>query len=176
MVFTQTPLLGAFVIQLQPKLDQRGFFARGWCARQFADHRLVSEIAQFNISYSSRKSTLRGMHYQSAPYEEVKVVGCVRGALHDVIIDLRKDSATYRQTFAVELSAANHKMVYVPSGFAHGFETLEDETEALYLVSTFYTPAAERGVRYDDPAFKIDWPLPVLVISERDARWPPYTG
>lgn len=174
MILNETPLIGAFVVQLQPKLDERGFFARAWCAREFADHRLVSDVAQLNLSYSSRKATLRGMHYQVAPYEEVKVVGCVRGTLYDVIIDLRPDSATYKGTFGLELSAANRKMLYVPAGFAHGFETLEDDTEVLYLISSFYTPTAERGIRYDDPAFGIEWPLPVAVLSEKDAAWPRY--
>ena len=114
------------------------------------------------------------MHYQAAPYEEVKVVRCIRGAFYDVIIDLRKASPTYRQTFALELSDSNLKMIYVPAGFAHGFETLEDDTAALYLISTFYIPSAERGVRYDDSAFGIDWPLPVVAISDKDASWPPF--
>lgn len=175
MVFTETALAGAYVIDLQPLSDQRGFFARAWCAREFADHRLASEFVQVNLSYSRLRGTLRGMHWQAAPYEEVKAVRCVRGALYDVVIDLRKDSKTYRQTFAIELSASNRKMLYVPAGLAHGFQTLDDDTEALYQVSAFYAPGAERGVRYDDPAFSIHWPLPVSAISEKDLRWPDYS-
>lgn len=168
-------MAGAYVIDLQPMADDRGFFARVWCAREFADHHLASDTVQVNLSYTRRRGTLRGMHYQVSPYDEVKLVRCVRGALHDVIIDLRADSPTYRTTFAVDLTAANRSMLYVPPGIAHGFQTLEDDTEVLYMVSAFYTPAAERGVRYDDPAFKIEWPLPISTISGRDSRWPDYS-
>lgn len=174
MRFEETPIAGAFLIDLKPIADERGFFARLWCAREFADHHLASDTVQVNLSYSHRKGTLRGMHYQVAPYEEVKLVRCVRGALHDVIIDVRSDSPTYRRTFAVELSAANRRMLYVPAGIAHGFQTLDDDTEALYMVSAFHTPSAERGVRYDDPAFGIEWPLRIAAVSERDRRWPDF--
>jgi dTDP-4-dehydrorhamnose 3,5-epimerase len=174
MRFKDTSLSGAYVIDPEPMGDDRGLFVRVWCAREFADHHLSSNLAQVNLSYTRCKGTLRGMHYQEAPYEEVKVVRCVRGCLHDVIIDLRKDSPTYRMTFAVELTAANGKSLYVPAGVAHGFQTLDDDTEVLYLVSAFHTPGAERGVRHDDPAFSIAWPLAVRSISDKDAGWPDF--
>lgn len=172
MTFTRAPLAGVFVVGLEPITDHRGFFARAWCAREFADHHLVADVVQINLSYTRYRGTVRGMHYSAAPYAEVKTVRCVRGAVYDVIIDLRRDSPTYRQTFAVELTAANRKMLYVPAGLAHGFQTLEDETEVLYQISSFYAPAAERGIRFDDPAFAIRWPLPVAAISDKDAGWP----
>lgn len=174
MIFHQTPLVGAYVIELEQHGDERGFFARAWCAREFEQQGLVTDVAQVNLSYNKKRGTLRGMHYQVAPHDEVKLVRCIRGALYDAIIDLRKDSASYGQSFGVELSADNRKTFYVPAGFAHGFQTLEDDTEALYQVSSFYTPGAERGVRYDDARFEVQWPLPVAVISEKDANWPDY--
>lgn len=176
MIFHDTPLPGAFVIELEKHQDERGFFARAWCANEFAERGLVSRVAQVNLSQNHRRGTLRGMHYQLAPHEEVKVIRCVRGALYDCIIDLRQDSATFAQTYGVELSAENRLVLYVPEGFAHGFQTLQDDTEALYQVSEFYTPGAERGVRYDDPRFGIQWPLPVSVISEKDGSWPEFAS
>jgi len=177
MLFTETDLQGAFVIDLEKVDDERGYFARAWCAREFGEHGLSTRIAQGNLSFNKHKATLRGMHYQVEPYAEVKLVRCVRGALLDVIIDLRPDAPTYKQWIGVELSAANGRMLYVPEGFAHGFQTLEDDTEAFYLVSEFYTPDAERGVRWDDPEFGIKWPhTNGLTISDKDASWPTFKG
>ena len=176
MKFNSTPLEGAYTIELEPFSDERGFFARGWCAREFEEAGLVGITAQLNVSYNERKGTLRGMHYQVAPYEEVKLVRCVSGALFDVIIDIRPDSPTYRQHYGVELSARNRTMLYVPEGFAHGFQTLEDQTEAIYQVSEFYTPTAELGVRYNDAQFAIEWPVELSNISDKDAAWPDFRG
>ena len=175
MIFTETKLPGAYLIDIEKRADQRGFFARGWCQKEFEAHDLIPRVVQTNISLSKRKGTLRGMHYQVAPYAEAKLVRCTRGALYDVIIDLRPDSPTYMQWLGVELSAENYKMLYVPEGFAHGFQTLVDNTEVTYQVSQFYTPEAEGGVRYNDPAFGIEWPLEVQVISDKDQSWPDYS-
>jgi dTDP-4-dehydrorhamnose 3,5-epimerase len=174
MIFTETKLPGAYLIDIKKLKDERGFFARGWCQKEFEDHGLVPHVLQANISYNIRKGTLRGMHYQVAPYAETKLIRCVRGALYDVIIDLRPDSPTYMQWLGVELSAESYKMLYVPEGFAHGFQTLVDNTEATYQVSQFYTPGAEGGLRYNDPAFGIEWPLEVQVISDKDKSWPDF--
>ena len=176
MKFTETPLADAFVIELEPMTDERGFFARGWCSREFEEHGLAANIVQANVSFNHSAGTLRGMHYQVAPHEESKLVRCTSGALFDVIIDLRADSATFGQWFGVELSAANRHMLYVPHGFAHGYQTLTDGTEAFYQVSEFYAPGAEQGIRYNDARFAIEWPLIVKVISEKDASWPDYSG
>jgi dTDP-4-dehydrorhamnose 3,5-epimerase len=175
MIFSKTKLRDSFIIEVERLEDDRGFFARGWCKREFESHALVSRLVQANMSLNKKKGTLRGMHYQIAPYEETKLVRCTRGSVYDVIIDLRPDSSTYKDWLAVKLSADNHRMLYVPEGFAHGYLTLEDDTEVFYHVSEFYTPTAERGVRYDDPAFDISWPLKVQVISDRDKRWPDYS-
>jgi dTDP-4-dehydrorhamnose 3,5-epimerase len=175
VIFTETKLPGAYLIDIEKRADQRGFFARGWCQKEFEAHDLIPRVVQTNISLSKRKGTLRGMHYQVAPYAEAKLVRCTRGALYDVIIDLRPDSPTYMQWLGVELSAENYKMLYVPEGFAHGFQTLVDNTEVTYQVSQFYTPEAEGGVRYNDPAFGIEWPLEVQVISDKDQSWPDYS-
>jgi len=172
MRFTETDLPGAFIIDIQPLEDERGFFARGFCERELAEHGLIPRVVQANISFNRRKGTLRGMHYQVAPHEETKLVRCTRGALYDVIVDLRPDSSTYLQWTGVELTANNHRALFVPQGFAHGFQTLQDDTEAFYQVSEFYTPTAERGLRYDDPAIAIHWPLAVTSISAKDAAWP----
>jgi dTDP-4-dehydrorhamnose 3,5-epimerase len=174
MIFTETKLKDAYIIELKKMGDQRGFFARAWCQREFDEHGLVSQVVQANLSYNKAKGTLRGMHYQRAPYAETKLIRCIRGALYDVIIDLRPDSPTYMQWLGVELTTENHKMLYVPEGFGHGFQTLVDNTEAFYQVSEFYTPNAEGGIRYDDPAFNIEWPLEVQVISDKDKSWPDY--
>jgi dTDP-4-dehydrorhamnose 3,5-epimerase len=171
MIFTETKLKGAFVIDLEPKHDQRGFFARTFCAKEFEARGLDSAIAQCNLSYNTQKGTLRGMHYQIPPVSETKVVSCVRGAIYDVIIDLRPDSPTYRDYIAVELSAENRRALYIPELFAHGFQTLTDDAEVLYQMGEFYTPGYDRGIRYDDPEFAIEWPLPVSVISDRDLAW-----
>jgi dTDP-4-dehydrorhamnose 3,5-epimerase len=174
VIFSETKLPGAFVIDLEPRGDARGFFARAFCQREFAEHGLMTTVAQTNVSFSQHAGTLRGMHYQAGPYAEAKLVRCTRGAIFDVIVDLRPESPAHRCWFGAELSAANHRLLYVPEGFAHGFITLEDEVEVTYQVSQFYTPEAERGVRWDDPAFAIGWPRPVSVISDKDSRWPDY--
>lgn len=172
MQFRATPLSGAFVIEIEPTIDERGFFARTWCAREFAAHGIGMEIRQCNVSVNRMRHTLRGMHYQADAYAEAKIVSCVRGALFDVILDLRPDSPTFKRHFAIELNDDNRRSLYIPPGFAHGFETLTDHTEAYYQMSAFYEPTAARGVRWDDPAFDIPWPAPPQVISRRDRDYP----
>jgi len=174
MKFKATKLKGAFIIEMELIRDSRGFFARAWCQKEFEDHGLVAQVVQANVSYNRKKGTLRGMHYQVAPVEETKLVRCVRGGIYDVIIDLRPESPTYKQWMGVELTAENYKMLYVPENFAHGLQTLEDDTEVIYQVSQFYTPGAERGMRWNDPAFRIEWPQDIEVISDKDADWPDY--
>jgi dTDP-4-dehydrorhamnose 3,5-epimerase len=171
MIFTETNLRGAFVIDLERLEDERGFFARTWCEREFAARGLSTRLAQCNISYNFRRGTLRGMHYQTAPHEEEKLVSCPRGAAYDVIVDLRPDSPTRLRWFAVELTAENRRMVYVPEGFAHGFQTLQDDTEVFYLISEFHAPESARGIRWDDPALKIEWPVETAVVSTSDAAF-----
>jgi dTDP-4-dehydrorhamnose 3,5-epimerase len=172
MIFSETELPGAYVIDLEPIEDERGFFARSWCEREFSKHGLSTKIAQANISFNKRKGTLRGMHFQKPPHAEVKLVRCTRGAIYDVIIDLRPDSPARSRWIGVELTAENRRMLYVPKLFAHGFQTLADDTEIFYLVSDFYAPEAEGGVRWDDPAFGIDWPLGEPTdISDKDRGW-----
>jgi dTDP-4-dehydrorhamnose 3,5-epimerase len=174
VIFHETNLKGAFVIDIEKLEDHRGFFARAWCQKEFEEHHLVSRIRQANVSYNMTKGTLRGMHYQLSPYEETKLVRCTNGAIYDVIIDLRPVSPTYAQWIGVELTAENYKMLYVPENFAHGFITLKNNTEVTYQVSQFYTPGSERGIRWDDPAFGIDWPIEARVISDKDSNWPDY--
>lgn len=175
MIFIEADLKDAYVIDLERIEDARGFFARAWCAKEFSEHGLEPRIAQCNTSFNKRKGTLRGMHLQRPPHEEVKMVRCIRGALYDVILDLREDSPTYKRWIGVELTEDNRRMLYVPRGFAHGFQTLTDDTEAFYMVTEFYTPGAEIGVRWNDPAFGIEWPLgEPAEISEKDASWPDY--
>lgn len=174
MIFTATELPGVFTVDPEMRADPRGFFARGWCSREFGDRALPNQVAQMNVSFNRDKHTLRGFHYQIAPHQEDKYLWCVRGAVHDVALDLRPDSPTFRRHFAVELSAANHRMLLVPKGCAHAFLTLADDTEVTYLVSEFYTPAAERGVRWNDPAFGVRWPADPAVISDKDANWPDF--
>jgi dTDP-4-dehydrorhamnose 3,5-epimerase len=171
MIFTETKLDGAFLIDIEERTDERGFFARSWCQKEFERHGLVPRVVQANISFNHKKGTVRGMHYQASPYEETKLVRCTRGAIYDVIVDLRKGSPTYCQWISAELTADNRRMLFVPEGYAHGFQTLTDATEVCYQVSQFYTPGAERGARFNDPAFGIRWPLDVTVISEKDANW-----
>jgi dTDP-4-dehydrorhamnose 3,5-epimerase len=171
MIFTETKLDGAFLIDIEERTDERGFFARSWCQKEFEQHGLMPRVVQANISFNHKKGTVRGMHYQASPYEETKLVRCTRGAIYDVIVDLRKGSPTYCQWLSAELTADNRRMLFVPEGYAHGFQTLTDATEVCYQVSQFYTPGAERGARFNDPAFSIRWPLDVTVISEKDANW-----
>ena len=156
-------------------MDNRGYFARAYDENEFAAHGLITRFPQANTSWNERKGTLRGMHYQAEPHGEVKLVRCTKGRLLDVIIDLRPDSPTFKQHIKVELSQANRKMLYIPVGFAHGYQTLEDSTEAFYMVGEFYTPSAERAVRWNDPAFAIAWPLPDPILSEKDAIVPDFT-
>jgi len=174
MKFSPLPLTGAFLIDLEKRGDDRGFFARFFCENEFAQHGLVTRFVQINSSLTAKKGALRGMHYQLPPAAEVKVVRCIRGALYDVILDLRPHSATFGQWFGETLSAENRTMMYVPEGFAHGFVTLVPDTEALYLVSAQYAPDAERGVRFDDPKFGIKWPMPPAELSDKDRKWPDY--
>lgn len=172
MRFTETALSGAFVIELDPVEDERGFFARTFCVREFAAHGLETRIAQCNVSRTRRRGTLRGLHYQVEPATEAKLVRCVRGALFDLIVDVRPDSPTYLQHLGIELSADNGLALYVPAMCAHGFETLTDDVDVLYQISEFYAPLHARGVRYDDPALGIQWPIPVLHVSDKDTAWP----
>jgi dTDP-4-dehydrorhamnose 3,5-epimerase len=175
MRFTETDLPGAFVIELDRHVDERGFFARVWCRDELAALDLTTELAQCSISRSTKAGTLRGMHFQRAPHEEVKLVRCTRGAIYDVIVDLRPASATRGRWTAVELDAASGRALYVPAGFAHGFQTLEDDTDVLYMISTAYVAEAATGVRWDDPRLGIVWPeTSRRTISERDRSWPDF--
>lgn len=172
MIFHATTLNDAWLIELELRGDERGYFARTFCAEAFERHGLISQFVQQNASRSARRGTLRGLHYQLQPYGEAKLVRCTRGAIVDVIVDLREDSSTYLQHEAFELTADSHRQLYVPPGFAHSFQTLSDDVEVSYLVSAPYTPTAERGLRYNDERLSIDWPLAVTTISEKDAAWP----
>ncbi len=174
MIFTETILKGAFVIEPERLADDRGFFARTWCRREFTEHGLNPRLVQCSTSFNSRQGTLRGVHYQAAPYEEAKLVRCTSGSVYDVIIDLRPTSGTFMRPFEIFLNAAQHNMLYVPEGFAHGFLTLEDDTEVFYQMSEFYEPTSARGVRWDDPAFGIVWPAGVAIISDRDRAYPDF--
>lgn len=174
MIFVATQIPGVHIVELERRADERGFFARGWCAHEFGDHGLPNRFAQMNISSNRRKHTLRGFHCQAAPFQEDKLLRCIRGAVHDVVLDLRPDSPTYMRHTTVELSAANWRTLLVPKGCANAFLTLADDTEVTYLVSEFYTPAAECGVRWDDPAFGVRWPAEPAVISDKDRTWPDF--
>jgi dTDP-4-dehydrorhamnose 3,5-epimerase len=174
MIFRETKLAGVFEIDLDLRKDERGFFARSWCEREFADQGLNPRLAQCNVSGNARKGTLRGIHFQAAPHQEAKLVRCTRGRIYDVAVDLRPESATYLKWHGAELSADNHRSLYIPEGCGHGFLTLDDETELLYQMSEFYHPESAGGARWNDPAFEIVWPGPVEVISERDRTYPDY--
>jgi len=176
VIFQETPLKGAFVIQPERREDARGFFARTWCQREVEVHGLNPRLVQCSISFNLRKGTLRGLHYQAAPHEEAKLIHCTMGAIYDVVVDLRDDSPTFREHFAIVLSAENRQMLYVPEGLAHGFQTLEDNTEVSYQMSEFFAPESARGVRWDDPAFGIAWPPADRIIAERDRSYPDFTG
>jgi dTDP-4-dehydrorhamnose 3,5-epimerase len=173
MIFQETKLKGAFVIDLERRDDNRGFFARAFCQHEFAAHGLKATIAQANIGFNKKKGTIRGMHFQYPPAAETKLVRCSRGAILDVIVDLRPESPTYLQHIAVELSAENHRGIYIPERFAHGYQALEDDTETTYHVGEFYTPGCEGGLLYDDPQLQLSWPLPVSTISDKDRQWKP---
>jgi dTDP-4-dehydrorhamnose 3,5-epimerase len=174
MIFSETKLSGVFLIEPEVHADDRGSFARTFCLDDFESADISFYVVQANTSFNKFAGTLRGMHYQVSPFEEAKVVRCTRGALYDVIVDLRSDSPTLGQWFATELNAENRKSVFAPEGCAHGFQTLVDNTEVSYLMSEYYAPEAASGVRYDDPAFGIEWPLPVSSVSDRDRSWPDF--
>jgi dTDP-4-dehydrorhamnose 3,5-epimerase len=176
LIFTETKLAGAFVIELERHTDERGFFARTFCQQEFEAHGLKAEVAQCNVSFNKRKGTLRGMHYQAAPFAEAKLVRCTAGSIYDVIIDLRPASATFKRHFAVELSAENRRMLYIPESFAHGFQTLEDDTEVFYQMAQRYSAEHARGVRWNDPAFGIEWPKGERIIIERDQNYPDFAS
>lgn len=171
MIFTETELKGAFILEVKKMEDERGFFGRSWCKREMEEHGLNGNVVQTNVSYNKVKGTFRGMHFQRAPHQETKLVRCTKGAILDVIIDLRPSSPTYKQWIGVELTEDNYKMLYVPEDFAHGFITLKDETEVTYQVTQFYTPGAEGGLRWNDPAFGMTLPITPTVISSKDAAW-----
>lgn len=176
MIFAETKLRGAFVIELARRKDKRGYFARTFCQEEFEAHGLESHFVQCSVSFNQKKGTLRGMHFQAPPFEEAKLIRCTRGAIHDVIIDLRNSSLTFKDHFAVVLSAENGKMLYVPEGLAHGFQTLEDNTEIFYQMSRSYAPEYARGVRWNDPAFGIEWPPAERIILERDQSYPMFAN
>ncbi len=172
MIFTETKLSGAYIIDVKKIEDDRGFFGRAWCKKEFEEHGLNANAVQANVSFNKQKGTLRGMHFQLAPFSETKTVRCTAGAIYDVIIDLRPNSPTFKQWIGVELTEQNFKMLYVPEGFAHGFMTLADNSAVHYMVTEFYSPGAESGVRYNDPAFNIKWPMEATVVSEKDKLHP----
>jgi dTDP-4-dehydrorhamnose 3,5-epimerase len=172
VIFAETKLSGAFTIDLERREDERGFFARAFCQHEFEEHGLKPVIAQANIGFNRVRGCVRGMHFQYPPAAETKVVRCTRGAVLDIIVDLRPESPTFLEHVSVELTADNHRAIYIPERFAHGYQTLADETETSYQVGEFYTPGVEGGLRHDDPALGLTWPLPVSVISEKDANWP----
>ncbi len=175
MIFTETKLKGAFLIELQKLEDERGFFARTWCEHEMAEHGINVHIVQANTSLNLKKGTLRGMHFQKSPYEEAKLVRCIRGSIYDVIVDLRPESPTYKEWFGTELTADNYKMLYIPERFAHGFITLEDNSELTYMMSQFYVSGYDAGFRWNDPAFNIQWPVGIAVISEKDKNYPDFS-
>ncbi|MBO7747245.1 dTDP-4-dehydrorhamnose 3,5-epimerase [Paenibacillus sp. MWE-103] len=172
MRFAETPLPGAYLIEPEPVADGRGFFVRTYCEKEFAAHGIAAPPVQCNVSYNHKRGTVRGMHFQRKPFEEKKLVRCTQGAIYDVIVDIRPDSPAFGRWFGVELTGANQRMLYIPEGFAHGFQTLEDETAVFYQMSEFFAPEASEGVRWDDPAIGIQWPLPCAIISEKDAAYP----
>ena len=176
MKFNETSLPGVFHIDMQPIEDSRGYFSRFWCRKELQDHGLDFEVAQINTSFSASAGTLRGLHYQRDPYGEAKFVACTRGSVFDVAVDVRPNSPNYLQWFGIELTADNDRLLFIPAGFAHGYQVLEDSTKLLYLVSEFYTPDAEAGLRYDDPAIGIEWPQDVTSVSEKDTQWPLITA
>ncbi len=175
MIFTELELKGAYLVEVKKIEDDRGFFGRAWCANEFTEHGLNRNFVQMNTSFTKKKGTIRGMHFQADPYQEVKFIRCTRGRIWDVIIDLRPDSPTFKKWAGNELTADNYRMVYVPENFAHGFITLEDNSEVYYPVTQFYTPGAERGLRWDDPAFNIKWPVEVTLVSEKDRSHKDFT-
>jgi dTDP-4-dehydrorhamnose 3,5-epimerase len=176
VIFTATALPGVVIVEPEARADERGLFARTFCAREFAAHGLETRVAQSSVSFNPRRGTLRGLHYQAPPHAEAKLVRCTRGEIFDVALDLRPDSPAFKRHVALVLTAADRRALYVPPGCAHGFETLADDCEVLYQISEFHVPESARGVRWDDPAFAIPWPLPPAVISERDRGYPDFEG
>jgi len=176
VIFTETPIPGAWIIELEPRHDERGFFARTFDAVEFRAHGLDDRVAQESVSYNTRADTLRGLHYQAPPHEEAKLVRCTRGSVLDVIVDLREGEPSHRRWFSVELDAGTRRMLYVPEGVAHGFQTLVDDTEVHYRINREYSPDHARGVRFDDPSLGIAWPDAERTVSERDQRWPLLDG
>ncbi len=174
MLFRETKLKGAFIVDIEPREDERGFFARSWAVEEFTEHGLDPRLVQCSLSYNKRRGTLRGMHYQVAPFAEAKLVRCSMGAIYDVIVDLRPDSPTLKQWISVELTQSNRRALYVPVDFAHGFQTLQDDSEIFYQMSEFFHPECARGARWNDPAFGIDWPIPSPILSERDRSYPDF--
>jgi dTDP-4-dehydrorhamnose 3,5-epimerase len=174
MIFTETKLKGAFIIEPERQEDERGFFARTFCQEEFKAHGLNPNLVQCSISFNKKKGTVRGMHCQVAPYQETKLVRCTQGAIYDVIIDLRSDSLTFKKWLAADLTAENRRMFYIPKGFAHGFQTLKDNTEVHYQMSEFYHPESFKGIRWDDSTFNVKWPLSSTVISEKDLSYPDF--
>lgn len=175
MIFRELEIPGAYLLEPDRHEDRRGFFARTYCRNELEAHGLDPTVVQCNISVNHQRGTVRGMHYQAPPYEEIKLVRCTSGAIWDVVVDLRPDSTTFKRHFGVELTAENRLSLYIPAGLAHGFQTLEDATEIFYQMSEFYHPECARGVRWNDPAFEIEWPIPISVISERDLKFPDFS-
>jgi dTDP-4-dehydrorhamnose 3,5-epimerase len=172
LLFKELDLIGAYLVDIEPRADDRGFFARTFCEDEFASSGLVTRFPQASISYNARRGTVRGMHFQAAPHEETKLVRCVTGAVYDVIVDVRPNSPTYLRSMGVELSAKNRSALYIPRGFAHGFQTLVDDSELLYMIDVNYVAEAARGVRWNDPSINVNWPDPIEVIADRDASFP----
>jgi dTDP-4-dehydrorhamnose 3,5-epimerase len=176
MIFEETKLKGAFIVDIKRLEDERGFFARTYCHKEFSEHGMMFGVLQTNMSTNRVKGTLRGMHYQKNPYQETKFVRCIKGALYDVIVDLRPESPTYKEWIGVELSEDNQRAIFVPKDFAHGFITLIDDTTIFYMASQFYTPGAESGIRWNDPALRIEWPVKPQIISVKDSSWNDFAG
>ena len=174
MIFIETKLRGAYILEIEKNIDERGFFARSWCQHEFEAHGLNPRLVQCNISFNTTKGTMRGMHYQVKPNEEAKLIRCTMGSIYDVIVDIRPDTPSFKQHVGVILTPHNRKMLYVPEGFAHGFFTIEDNTEVFYQMSEFYAPESSRGFRWNDPAFEIEWPSDVRIISDRDGSYPDF--
>jgi dTDP-4-dehydrorhamnose 3,5-epimerase len=176
LIFVPTPLAGAFVVDLKRLEDERGFFARAFCREEFAEQGLNAAVAQCNISFNPKRGTLRGLHFQVEPHAEAKLVRCTQGAVWDVIVDLRPESPTFKKPFSLELNAASRRALYIPEGFAHGFQTLSDDAEVLYMMAESFHPESARGVRWDDPAFGIEWPIADPTMSDRDRAFPLFSG
>jgi dTDP-4-dehydrorhamnose 3,5-epimerase len=175
MIFTETKIRGVFVVELEKREDARGYFARAWCQKEFSAHNLPAFV-QTNMSLCRQKGTVRGLHYQVAPHGEAKYMRCIAGAIFDVVVDIRPDSPTFKQWFGIELTPQNRKAIFVPEGLPHAYQALTDDAEVIYSSSCFYTPGAERGIRWNDPAFKIEWPIRDAIVSDKDAKWPDWKG